>query len=141
MRKDIDGNYFGENRNKKYKNGVLSFLLSQNFDTRLTDDYQFEPEENTNLLEIIIQQPTDILNQLYKNKSDLKPIHLAVAAEEKIKDVCLYLKDVVDDSACSDLNKEYLATLKVRDTLLSKSLQELIDQHGKEKVFIALSKL
>ena len=52
-----------------------------------------------------------LLDQLYKNESNLKPIHLAVAAEQKLRDVCLYIKGFVPDSACSDSSKEYLTTL------------------------------
>ena len=66
----------------------------------------------TKLLEILIQQPTDLLDQLYENRSNIKPIHLAVAAEQKMRDACLSLKGRVDDSACSKTAKEYLATLK-----------------------------
>ena len=169
----------------------------------------------TNLLQLLLDQPSDLLYQLYK--SDLKPIHLAVAAEKEMRDACLYLKRFVPDSACSDKAKEYLSTLdgyiliifdngkskqwRLNDLLhrqdgpaieladgdkewyvngkrhredgpaykggngekqwwlngkqvteqdvinlaqhapLTKSLQELIDQHGKEQLFIALSKI
>ena len=164
-----------------------------------------------NILKLLLSQPSDLLDQLYENKSSLKPIHLAVAAEQKMRDVCLYIKGHVDDSACSETAKEYLATLEgyslsinfvgkfwqfngqthredgpayedvdgsktwwlngqrhredgpavedtdgtkawylngkkvseqdVLDMPLTKSLQSLIDQHGKEKLYIALSKI
>ena len=64
------------------------------------------------LLKLLLDQPSDLLDQLHKNKSDLKPIHLAIAAEQKLRDVCLYLKEFVPNSACSDPAKEYLSTLK-----------------------------
>ena len=67
----------------------------------------------SNLLQLLLDQPSDLLDQLYKNRSDLKPIHLAVAAEQKMRDVCLYLKGFgfVSCAACSDGAKEYLSTL------------------------------
>ena len=65
----------------------------------------------SNILKLFLDQPANLLDQLYKNKSDLKPIHLAVAAEQKLRDVCLYLIEFVHDSACSDSAKEYLCTL------------------------------
>lgn len=105
----------------------LKYLYSK---TRVIPVYLQKAKKVLNLIDLLVENPENILDQLEEKKTECKQLHLAIAAEQELRDVCIYLKEFVSDSFCSDSAKEYLATLDGYSLKLNQDGAKIWYLHG-----------